>query len=75
MSGQRKGLRTEELMERIYEVLETHEELSYDEIIEIDKFDDIPDWKLELALKKLLYTGEIAETESNNYRLDSRSTL
>lgn len=69
MPDQRKGLRTGELMERICDILEVYNELSYREITEIKEFDNIPDWKLELAIKKLLYSGDIVETDSNNYQL------
>lgn len=58
-------------MERICDILEVHNELSYREITEIKEFDNIPDWKLELAIKKLLYSGDIIETDSHNYQLNT----
>lgn len=61
-------------MGKICEVLEVRGELSYSELMEANEFDKVPGWKLELAIRKLLYADDVVETEANNYRLDSRST-
>jgi hypothetical protein len=71
MSDHHHGLRTGELMKKICGVLEAQGELSYSEITEADEFAEIPDWKLMLAIRKLLYAGDVAETEANTYRLNS----
>ena len=63
-------LRTREISERVCQKI-TLNELSFGELTELDGFSDIPEWQLILALRKLIYSNKVTETNGGNFQISN----
>lgn len=62
-------LSEEELSRLIIGIVQRRRLVGYDELLEVDELSNISEWRIEIAIRRLLYNEELVETDSG-YRVD-----